>query len=101
MIKQRGTGSDAQRVPVVAVGNDHTFFFRQFQEEQVSQLFDIVTVADAIVPQGVAEPPEFANYIGHSTTARLISFRSSSRRPPKSRLALFQPPWRENGIVSR
>jgi uncharacterized pyridoxal phosphate-containing UPF0001 family protein len=35
------------------------------QEEQVSQLLDIIAVIHAVMPQRMTEAPQFVNYITH------------------------------------
>ena len=48
------------------------------EEQQVGQLLDVVAVVDAVVAEGVAEAPEFADDIGHAATSSLLSSSSSS-----------------------
>ncbi|MNN42898.1 hypothetical protein D3C81_1571080 [compost metagenome] len=55
-----------QAGPVVALRNVGVavvwllrIFVREFQEQQISELFQIIAIAHAIVAQGVAEIPDF------------------------------------------
>jgi hypothetical protein len=40
-------------------------FIRHFEEEQIGKLFDIIAVADAVIPQDIAVVPQA---LGHDTS---------------------------------
>ena len=51
--------------PPEAVGDVRFALVRHLEKEEVGELFDVVAVIDAIMPQRVAEAPEFV-YDGRS-----------------------------------
>jgi len=55
----------SQCAPVARLGELDPLFVGHFQEQQERDLLDVVTVVDAVVPQRVAETPEFLNDVGH------------------------------------
>src|SRR5262249_37428839 len=73
-----------------------------FQEQQVSQLLDVVAVINAFVPKRMAKAPKFLNDISHAATARLSCLISSGICPGKTLTTLPQPPKRVKiGSVSK
>ena len=54
--------------PVVFFGNGQfpvvwrlAEFIRHFQKKQIGELFQIIAIADAVIPQGIAEGPDLAD----------------------------------------
>ena len=43
----------------------YTFLLDHLEEQEVSQLLDVIAVVEPVMPQGVAESPEFTYYVGH------------------------------------
>ena len=50
-----------------------SFILDHLKEEEVCQLLDVITVVDAIMPQGVAETPEFANDVSHLSPLSVLT----------------------------
>jgi hypothetical protein len=69
MIGQRRAREVLQRFPVATFGNLCTALLCHLEEQQVSELFDVIPVVDAVMPQRVTETPELVNDIRHLKTA--------------------------------
>src|SRR5262249_38723902 len=78
--------------PIAPLWQLDALLIRHLQEEQERDLLDVVAVVDAIVAQGVAEPPEFLNDVTHAAMASLKALSRVGSLPLNTRLALPQPP---------
>src|SRR2546427_806732 len=80
----------------LAPGRDLDHSLRgHLEEQEICNLLNVIAVIDAIVPEGVAEPPKLANYVTHAAIASFSSRRKPSSLPPKALFACTQPPSRE------
>src|SRR2546428_3087773 len=79
--------------PVRSFGQWEILLIRHLEKEQVGDLLDVIPVVDAVMPQRVAEAPEFGCNVGHAAaTSRFRSLSRSASLPLKSLLARPQPP---------
>jgi hypothetical protein len=51
--------------PIAIFRNLRPTLIRHFQEQQVGELLNVIAIIHAVMPQRVAEPPEFLNDVGH------------------------------------
>src|SRR5207302_1967027 len=69
------TAGVPDRRPAATLGNLDALLVGHLEEEQVRDLLNVVPVVNAVVTEGVAEPPEFLNNVVVAHAA-MASFRS-------------------------
>jgi len=65
VIGQGSAGEVFQRIPVAIFRNLRAALIGHFEEQQIGELLNVITVINAVVTQRVAEAPEFLNDVGH------------------------------------
>ena len=68
MIRQVDAGFGNKRLPVAAIRKYNTPLISHLDEEEIGDLLDIIPVIDPVMPERVAESPEFLDYIAHADT---------------------------------
>jgi len=66
VVQQFLTGLLFQAFPIVLLWDLDALFISHFEKEQIGELFNIIPVINAVMTQGMAEPPEFVYNIRHS-----------------------------------
>jgi len=79
VIRQFRAGLCLQAVPAAALRDLDAALVGHLQEEQVSELLDVVAVIDPVVAQGVAEPPELVDDVGHGRGVSFLEVLSEVR----------------------
>ncbi len=71
VVEKRLTGFLLEAFPVEACRNGNGLLVGHFQEQQIGELFDVVTVVDAVMAQRVAKSPELVYNVGQITPLML------------------------------
>jgi len=65
VLQQRGAALAGEAFPIARLGKLDLLLIGHLEEQQVGDLLDVIAVIDPIVPQRVAEAPEFLDNVGH------------------------------------